>query len=195
VFAPIDLAFEGYNPIAKMMMPNQPKKRTRTPSYDLNPCLGLKTTSAIRTVQEIRSGPPAAMAACPPFSEPRPKPRFAILIKDRAAPFTDEKRLASLDGEKGDKEKAQIMVRSFKIQGQTAAIGARSGLLIQGDCSRPDTSDEEKHRWYSDQTLRSPKIPVNRSLPFPRAAGSDFFSAETNSIASGRHGFLVEDLF
>jgi hypothetical protein len=75
-----------------------------------------------------------------------------MLVEDRAASTAAQERPAFLDGEKGNKEKAQIMVRPLKVQGQAAAIGTRSCLFIQGDCSRSDASDEENIT-NSDQTL------------------------------------------
>jgi hypothetical protein len=118
-----------------------------------------------------------------------------MLIKDRAASFATQKRLASLDREKGNKEKAQIMVRSFKIQGQTAAIQACSGVSVQGDCSRSDASDEEKHQLSSDKTLRSPKTSVNRSLPCRANRCVRIYLDERKWIAFGLHGSLEHGPF
>ena len=85
------------------------------------------------------------MPACPLSRWLMLKPGFAVLIKVCAASLATEERLSPFDGKKRDKEKAEVMVCSLKKKGQVAAIRAYPGLSVQGDCSRRDTSDEEKH--------------------------------------------------
>jgi hypothetical protein len=95
------------------------------------------------------------MGACPSAGETGLKHGFTMLVKNRVAVSAAQERPPSLDGENGNKEKVHVLVRPSKGQGRTAAIGACSGLSFQGDCARPDASDEEKHPFDSGQTLLS----------------------------------------
>jgi hypothetical protein len=55
------------------------------------------------------------MPACLISAQPILKHMLALFFKDRSACLTTQKRLASLDRKKRDKEQAQVLVYSLKM--------------------------------------------------------------------------------
>jgi len=87
-------------------------------------------------------------------------PRCAAVshrVQGCIAAFTLYKRLAFFDGEKGDKEEAEVLIHSFEIGAMGAAIGAGPGLLFQFDGAGLHTPDKEKH--IRPPILIIPQIP------------------------------------
>ena len=73
-------------------------------------------------------------------------PASAVLVEGCSAVPTLQERLALFDPEKRNEEQAEVLVGSFRIKGESAAIRALPRLSVQSGRSRSDTGDkEEKH--------------------------------------------------
>ena len=96
----------------------------------LGPCLKNYGIPARRTIFEIWSNRAATMLASLCFRRQILKTTSALFVKFRFTSVAAQKRLASLNRKKGDEEQAQVVVYSFKIEGEAAAVRAYPRLTV-----------------------------------------------------------------